>query len=679
MKRNTHNKIKLFLLVFLIVLFAGIPPILSVNDGLPYMHFWDEPLLATGALNGIIIPRITPDGAETAYGGFMRDASMLIDFFYFQYLKLVPHFEVYNIHDIKTDMDGLQHTLSHSGFYYWNRVFASAIYVLGFVFLYLLGRLRSGNTTGLIAVIILASIFIYYYSSYLVKTDIPLSTWVIGTMYFAVRFNHTKKFPDLKYSLVCVGLAMATKYTGALAFLIPASSFVLNMDLFDWKHKARQIKRLLLWSLIPLGVFVLFNPLIYVFPKAIIERVIWLGEIYKSGTGNFSKEPGWDHLTYQVGEFITNLGVPWFTLALIGLLLGFYMFVKRRDAEANNYSSDILIFTFFPVVYLLYVTMQYRVAYHRNFLMFYPILALLASETIVWFGKIFAGRSKQRNKWQQWIYLGMVLLVFYSLFPKIKGIYKLSLKIHRSSETRTQAFQFLKTTVNPDSVFLGIEKGLRVSPEDLRTAKLPYGYFNISELDIATSGFTHLIVPSYDYRPGELDTVSASLKARIDTIISERLIHSIEGNDLKYYHDQLGWEEPIVNPGVNILTGAGFPPLLMETFAVPLAQRNYLLMYGDARIIIFSGRVDEGLYNLKFNYRGTPALQVYPEINAYVNDEVIFSGVVDHQEFLHEEIRIAIPRDTHITVSLQMMNDFNDKETGEDRNIYISDLVLKKQ
>ena len=53
MKLITRKNISVWICLLVIFLFAFIPRYLSVNEGLPYIPYWDEPKCIVGALNGI--------------------------------------------------------------------------------------------------------------------------------------------------------------------------------------------------------------------------------------------------------------------------------------------------------------------------------------------------------------------------------------------------------------------------------------------------------------------------------------------------------------------------------------------------------------------------------------------------------------------------------------------------
>jgi len=44
--------------------------------------------------------------------------------------------------------------------------------------------------------------------------------------------------------------------------------------------------------------------------------IVWIGEVYRSQDIHFSKEPGLEHLKYQIGELINNYGAIFISIAL---------------------------------------------------------------------------------------------------------------------------------------------------------------------------------------------------------------------------------------------------------------------------------------------------------------------------------------------------------------------------
>ena len=183
---------------FSILLIVLLPKIIASSQGLPYLHFWDEPILGTGAINALKSGHFLPIQFEALYGGFLRYMAILNDYLYFSHLKNVDP-TVNSLDDILTPLNGLEHSVSHSGFYQINRIFVSFLDSIGFVFLFLIGYNRYGVFHGLIACGIWASAVAYFDQSYLVLPNHTLVMLVTATTYFAFKFHQSK---SLKYLLL---------------------------------------------------------------------------------------------------------------------------------------------------------------------------------------------------------------------------------------------------------------------------------------------------------------------------------------------------------------------------------------------------------------------------------------------------------------------------------------------
>lgn len=682
-KKNNFSgsrNINAVIIIFFIFLFTITPRILSVTDGLPYLHYYDEPKIIQGAVNGLKrftekpkIKNLLPISSEVVYGGFLRYTCMLSDVIYFGYLKITDP-NVSSFKDVKTNLGGDQPlTISHPGFYYWNRVYASILSVIGFVFLFLLGRLMFGTINGLIAVFILAALNNYFRGSFIFTTNVPMSTWIIAALYFAVKYNHTKEYRQLLFSLVFAGLAMATKMTGAASVLIPLTAGLLNYNRLKHEKPVKTLLKAMYLGLIPLGIFLLFNPSVYLNNHHFMHWMRWLSDIYRTGGAHFSREPGWDHFTYQLTQLKNNLGSIFTGFSILGLFIGFAGLKNLKKENTNPAHTDILIISLFPIIYILYVTMQYRIAYHRNFLFMYPILALLAVNGITWMINSVTRISPKIKKYSIYIFVIILLTVIYGNRLKYRNIYLTAKAINQARDTRTKAIQYIQNLSDSQSTFLGVEKGLKVSLHDLRESKIPFGYFNIENLDEATKGFTHLIVPDYEYVSGDQKAFSPEVISNIDSLITTREIKELPGSKINYFHDQAPWD-PIVNPAVNILKGSDYPPPKMADFILPILQINSLKLIDHIPVLIYSGKPEPGSYILAFQVSGMEALGEYPEMEILVNDKqlaFIQNITANYSPF---DIEINVYGSSAIKIYLRMTNDYWNEITLEDRNTYLKNI-----
>ena len=372
-------------LIIATILFVGIPRIMSVDTGLPYSQFWDEPKITQGALNGLKnifdenkYTDFLPQSSEVVYGGFIRYTCMLQDAIYYQYVRLTDPL-VFSLRDIKTSVNGEQIlTVSHPRFYYWNRIYHVSFSVLAFIISFLIVRKIYGTGFGIIAVMILASNVYYFNSSYIFVTNVPLGTMTIITIYFAVLFNYTKKYKFLLWSLAFSGISMATKMTGAATILIPFISGLANYDQLKKETQLKTLWKAIYLGLIPLMVFIFFTPSVYLNTGHFLHWMEWLSNLYKTGGLHSTMEPGLEHLMFQFNLLVKNHGVLFSVLAGIGIVSGVLGVQDIRGKKKELLTSNTLIVFLFPLIYILYVTLQYKISYNRNFILFYPILTVLS-------------------------------------------------------------------------------------------------------------------------------------------------------------------------------------------------------------------------------------------------------------------------------------------------------------
>lgn len=80
--------------------------------------------------------------------------------------------------------------------------------------------------------------------------------------------------------------------------------------------------------------------------------------------------------------------------------------------------------------------------------------------------------------------IAVLILAGLSTYYRFQRIYRTANAINIARDTRTKAIQYIQNLTDSQSVFLGVEKGLKVSLYDLRESKIAFGYFNIENLEI---------------------------------------------------------------------------------------------------------------------------------------------------------------------------------------------------
>jgi len=550
--------------------------------------------------------------------------------------------------------------------------------LLGVVFLFLLARERVGVIGGITSVLILMSVPVYFGTSYLVVNDVPLSTFVIGTVFFAVKYNNTGKLKFFYLSLVFSGLAMSTKIFGVLAILSPFLAYTLNHKL-SWKKLKKHWKV----AVIPLGVYLFFNPHAFIVPGTLFHHLSWVARLYKSGEGQFSKTPGWEQINYQISQMNSSyyFGKEFFFLAIGGIVVGLlFVLLNIKQIRSSNRSVNFLIISVLPIIYFLYITRQ-SIAYHRNYLLLYPFLALWATEALL-IPRALLHHYVSKIAIIPIIFSTVILTaVTYYQYPRIKNIYSWGFEKYYSVETRTLAFQELKKISQEEKIFAGIENGFKISQENPRESGIDISGFNIRNLNSALNGFTHLIIPKYDYNKDDSNNPDSNTINQIDSIITGRAMINIPGSAINYSHDILYPDLPIINPQVIILKGSDYPPPEMERYKEVLHQVDYITVAWDKTdktVEVFKRILGKGKYVIQFDSYATSAFGEYPELEITINGKPIFDTVVNWPELKSVEFSFESTEDAKYVMEASLLNDAYDKETGDDRNVIITYLELKR-
>jgi hypothetical protein len=666
------KKILLLGTFILIAAYAGAPMFLSAPKGLPYYHFWDEAQLASGALGGMQTNEIFPrERMELVYGGVIRYPLMVIDWTYYQYLKLIPNNGIKSKDDILTHRNGLYKTASHSGFYYWSRIFVILLNVLGFIFLFEIGRLRHGVINGLLLVLILSSVQVYYGEGFMVKPNLAIGTWMLGTILFAIKYHNSKKSNFLYLSFMFCGLATGTKMTGLFTLLIPFTVILFNRKEFEfrsWKHILKALSRYCLTSF---AVYAVFNPTILVFPDRIYGMLRWQSWEYRVGNGHFSKTPGIEHLEFQIKSLASNFGNLFMWLAITGLILWLVHLALQKNMKGT---VELLIILIFPVFTLLYFTSIYTIAYHRNFHFIYPILALLAAEPF--FVSAYYIIKFFKRKAVDMIFLSLTTgFIVYSIQPGYTRNFKNGFAAYKSSDTRTQIIGELnELSATNTNTFIGFDKFLMMSPEDLRKLKAGYGFFNIEQIDSALLGFTHLVVA--EYKSNVIINNFDSLNQILQETTGERRILKIEGylREVRTPYSWLEW--PVFDPAIVVLEGSQYPPPYQSQFILPIKSKSILDIVGEDVETAFKLQLLAGDYELKFEMRGDPGEEVFPIMNVILNSDTV-KQLTATEDFRSHSHKFHLDAEKDMVIKFQMINDLYYPERGIDRNIFLKEIVLK--
>ncbi len=457
-----------------LLLVAFLLRLLPARRGLPYLHEWDEPQIASTALRMMKTGDLNPHFFH--YGSLTIYAVLLVDVVHYVQLlgREEPPFPVIHgifgheemeLDVIRTWFDhGFLWQVSHPSFYFWNRVLMAVLGTLSVLVTYLLGRELEGERTGFVAAAFLAVLAFHVERSTVINPDLPMSLLALAAIYGAVLFLRRPRRRTLLLALVCCGLAISAKYNGGLVILAPAAA------LFAVRRGGGEaVAARWLWGcvvLVPAAAFLLTSPYAWLDFSAFLRQAGFEIHHY-SGRGHAAvdPQPGWEHFWLQCRRVAEHLG----TVPAVAALGGFVVLLRGAAGR---------VVLFFPAAYFLYMAST-RVGFHRNLLVIYPVLAVAAATGVVallaWLWRVEPKAAYAKLRRRSAILVGAT-----------GGIYLGALLVlaaddgwsqWQGRETRTRAVEeiaSLSEEMSDGPVRVGIAAELRVHPTDLARLAVPY-------------------------------------------------------------------------------------------------------------------------------------------------------------------------------------------------------------
>ncbi len=331
------------------------------GEGLPYLHLWDEPDLASNAIRmmqkGDFNPHYFNYGSVTIY------MDLLVDVLHFYHVAGKPDGSpgsLAKLQDIKTKYDsGWKWTISHPSFFLWNRWLAAVLGTASVAVVYRLACSARGPAAGLLAAAFLAGLAFHVFHSSVIGPDLPFSFFVLCTVLLSVLYLEREKPGYLVGALAAAGLAASTKYNAAGCIVVP-----LLAQSFAGVSRSPGYRRWL-WAallVVPAAAFLAGTPYALLDLSKFVSDVGYEIRHYATGHGEVTVEPGMAHFLVQAREMLGHLGLAPAALAVLGVVS---LAVRRVG----------WLILAFPVVFLI-VMSGTRVAFHRNFVVMYPFAAV---------------------------------------------------------------------------------------------------------------------------------------------------------------------------------------------------------------------------------------------------------------------------------------------------------------
>ncbi len=337
---------------------------LQVGNGLPYLHYWDEPQTVSYALGMLREGTLNPH--FYSYGSLPIYLSAFVDTIYFAIRHALPVSSPYHMasmDEVKIAVDtGWYWDVSHPGFVYWNRMLTALMSAGMVVFTYLIvQRIFQNKWLSFTAALFLAVIPFHITHGIRTTPDTPVAFFVIVCTYYALRYKQEKLERDFIVSLIAMGCAVAVKYNSGLVGLMPLAAFLLHWRTTGQTPSPRQFAILFL---VPPLTFVLAMPYSVIEVNDFVAALLREFNHYSvAGHGpDFTSEPGLSHMLFQLRTFNENIGAVASLIILFGV-------------GAAYYKRDIAFLLIYPFVFFLFMTSM-KVNFHRNYVQLYPFLSV---------------------------------------------------------------------------------------------------------------------------------------------------------------------------------------------------------------------------------------------------------------------------------------------------------------
>lgn len=527
-------RIDILIAAAIVVLAFGLR-LLRAGDGLPYMHFWDEPQIAFRSLDMLKSGDLNPHFFN--YGSLMMYLNLGIDQLHLLHLRSLPTAAPGYLTDLAElnygSFTGFDWFISHPSFLFWNRALTGLLGAMTAALVYLMGFKAGGRLAALLGAVLLAVLGFHVEHSAYVTTDVPMVFFVWLAVCFSYLYLEGQQPKWLVLSLAACGLATSVKYNAGLSCLVPLAAFMLS-----YKKPGYRSWLWLALPLVPVIAFFLGSPFALLDVHKFINDAWYEARHYAEiGHGWAHVQPGLPHMLLQASYLVHYSGRVATAFALVGCML----LAKKRQ----HWPWLLLL-----LVYFLVMT-QMRVSFHRNFLLFYPAIAIAFGLGAAGVWRWLKGRSPSGGRW-----LAYVFLIFTAGFLTYKSIriFQVSWQIWHTAETRSQAVLLaVEMLEDRPTARVAVAQELRLHPNDL--AQLPAGHTIAPFLDLLQQADDYELILGIGRVQGSNSRQrqqAAALNRVIDQIPEERL--------LRIGSAGLYLDIPSTNPQVTIITNTqGLP------------------------------------------------------------------------------------------------------------------------
>jgi 4-amino-4-deoxy-L-arabinose transferase-like glycosyltransferase len=293
--------------------------------------------------------------------------------------------------------------------------------------------------------------------AHLVSVDTPLAFFSIAALYFIYLISQERRPVYYYMSGLCIGLAAASKYTGAMILII-----LFLVHVFDGSKEWRILAKhcfdsiVLRASLIAGGIFLVCNPYIVLSTNEFLRDFLY--EEYHMSTGHLGVDP-----TVSTGVFyLLHVFPNAFGLLLYACFIGTIIwFVTTRKRE------NILL-VLFPIIYMAIIS-TWEMRADRYVLPVVPILILLGAMGALKLVELALQAEVERQ--YKYVFVALALLLAVAE-PSIADI-----RYHESvalPDTRTVAKSWVSTNMPKGSAIAMTSMRMSLKDSTYQILDIPF-------------------------------------------------------------------------------------------------------------------------------------------------------------------------------------------------------------
>jgi hypothetical protein len=462
-----------------LILYAFLVRFLIIRWGFPYIYEWDEPQIATTALNMLRKGDFNPHFFN--YPAFLIYSCLAVDILHYYYLmKLPSHHPYYLPHlgKLKLSYDtGWHWDISHPSFYIWNRIIIVMLAVGSILGIFFILKENFNKWIALLSMFLFVPLPWHIEYSARILPGMPMQFFAIISTLLSLRFLKDGKMKNLLSSAIFGGLCISSKYNGAPILLVPVVTYIIGIK------KIKTNKSLVLLSIIilPIVTFCVFNP--YIFKS-------WTHFLGASGgeIRHYALE-GNAYPLWAIKKEIKLMNQNFTPQILIMSIIGGIILILKHWRK-------FIVGFMFPIVYG-WIMINQKLIISRGFLPLYPFIVILSTIGIWYAGKwIFIWLAKVKKIKKEILFSLLVGIFFFNFSKKYFIKMKDSWIKWKWKDSRSLAINYINKISSPNEV-VGIVNELHIHRLDLEKLKIKYFTFPHKKLPTYLDSCDYILLGKY--------------------------------------------------------------------------------------------------------------------------------------------------------------------------------------